>query len=577
MPVNRNALIRYRTLDHCLRNRYRKWTLEDLMEACSAALYEYEGIDKGVSRRTVQMDLQLMRSDKLGYNAPIQVIDKKYYRYQDPDYSITNNPLTDQDLHRLTEVVDILKQFKGFRHFRDLSEMVQRLEDKIYTSQTRQPTCIDFEKNDHLKGLEHLDTLYRAVQQQRALALSYQSFGAREANQFVFHPYYLKQYRNRWFVLGGKEQQTPLLTLALDRIVGIGDTDEPFTPCANPDLPGFFQHVIGVTVQANQGPEEVLLFFHQRAAPYVLTKPLHPSQRVVEQPSSGIVVSLRVQHNYELEREILGFGDSVKVLAPERLRRRIKEVLADALDLYRYEINHTNLAHQLQKLVHKGFSILPHVFTKKETNHLKSLIVRYQNPEGSGEKEPVYAIRNLLQAIPGLKNGLFNPHLKAILAAIDPGLFLSKALYFDKPPQSNWSVAWHQDTTISVKERIETEGFFGWTHKEGVVGVCPPEDIRKQTLTLRIHLDDADEQNGALKVIPGSHHQRLGHEEIALITQHSLPCVCEVGCGGVHLMKPLLLHASAKTVNQKHRRVIHQEFNSLDLPNGLAWAEKMTF
>ena len=574
MPVNRNALIRFRTLDNCLRNRYRKWTLEDLIEACSEALYEYEGIDKGVSRRTVQMDLQLMRSDKLGYNAPIQVIDKKYYCYQDPDYSITNNPLTNQDLHQLTEVVDILKQFKGFRHFRDLGEMVQRLEDKIYTSQTRQPTFIDFEKNDHLKGLEHLDTLYRAVQQQRALALSYQSFGARQASQFVFHPYYLKEYRNRWFVLGG-QQQASLLTLALDRIVGIGDTDEPFTPCANPDLPGFFQHVIGVTVNANQEPEEVLLFIHQRAAPYVLTKPLHHSQRVVEQQNSGIVVSLRVQHNYELEREILGFGDSVKVLAPERLRRCIKETLADAADLYRYEISHTNLERRLQKLANSGFAILPHVFTRKETNHLKSLIVRYQNREGSGD-QPVYAIRNLLGAIPGLTNGLFNPHLKAILAAIGPGLFLTKALYFDKPPQSNWAVAWHQDTTVAVKEKIETEGFFGWTQKEGVVGVCPPEEIRRQTITLRIHLDDADQQNGALKVIPGSHHRRLSHEEIALITQHSLPHVCEVGCGGVYLMKPLLLHASAKTVNQKHRRVIHLEFNSLDLPNGLTWAEKMT-
>lgn len=92
MPDNRNALIRYRTLDNCLRNRYRQWTLEDLMEACSEALYKYEGIDKGVSRRTVQMDLQMMRSDKLGYNAPIVVIDKKYYMYEDPEYSITNIP-----------------------------------------------------------------------------------------------------------------------------------------------------------------------------------------------------------------------------------------------------------------------------------------------------------------------------------------------------------------------------------------------------------------------------------------------------------------------------------------------------
>lgn len=171
MPINRNALIRYKTLDNCLRNKYRKWTLEDLIDACSEALYEYEGIDKGVSRRTVQMDLQLMRSDKLGYNAPIVVKEKKYYSYDDPDYSITNIPLTDQDLGTLSEVVQILKQFKGFSHFEEIGGMVNRLEDKIYTSKTQSTSVIDFEKNERLAGLHHLDTLYQAIIKNRLSTL----------------------------------------------------------------------------------------------------------------------------------------------------------------------------------------------------------------------------------------------------------------------------------------------------------------------------------------------------------------------------------------------------------------------
>ena len=159
MPVNRNALIRFRTIDNCLRNRQRRWTLEDLIEACSEALYEYEGIDKGVSKRSIQMDIQMMRSDKLGYNAPIIVLEKKYYTDEDPDYSITNIPLTDQDLGKLTEVVEILRQFKGFSHFQELSGMVQRLENKIYAAKTNQEPIIDFEKNELLKGLIHIDPL----------------------------------------------------------------------------------------------------------------------------------------------------------------------------------------------------------------------------------------------------------------------------------------------------------------------------------------------------------------------------------------------------------------------------------
>ncbi len=576
MPVNRNALIRYRTLDACLRNRYRKWTLEDLIEACSEALYEYEGIDKGVSRRTVQMDLQLMRSDKLGYNAPIRVTDKKYYAYEDPAYSITNIPLTEGDLGKLTEVVDILRQFKGFSHFRDLDGMVQRLEDKIYTSKHKQETLIDFEKNDHLKGLDHLDPLYRAVQGKKTLRITYQSFRAQAPGAFLFHPYYLKEHRNRWFVLGCKGEGEPLLTLALDRIVDLAPAEALFAPCPHPDLPAYFRHVIGVTVIAGQEPADVQLFVHSDAAPYVLTKPLHPSQRVVHADAHGTVISLRVQHNYELEKEILAFGDRVKVLAPERLRQRIREALLNALDQYQYETHNTHLQSQLKKLEHRGTAVLGHVYTGKEMKHVRAMLGRYAQAAGEGAGKPLYAIRNVLGVVPGLKNVLFNPHLKTILAAIRPGLFLSKAIYFDKPPLSNWYVTWHQDTTITVKEKRETEGFFGWTRKDGMVGVCPPEAILKNTVTVRIHLDDTDARNGALQVIPGSQQKRLSDAEIALITGNSIPQTCEVGCGGVHLMKPLLLHASAKTQTQKHRRVIHLEFNSLDLPNGLEWAEKTT-
>src|SRR3954470_7811785 len=114
MPINKLALIRFKTIDNCLQNRLRKWTLEDLMKACSDAIYEYEGIANGVSRRTIQLDLQNMRSEKLGYNAPIIVLNKKYYTYEEKGYSITNSPITSQDLGTLSEVLGVLQQFKGF-------------------------------------------------------------------------------------------------------------------------------------------------------------------------------------------------------------------------------------------------------------------------------------------------------------------------------------------------------------------------------------------------------------------------------------------------------------------------------
>ena len=128
MPVNKNALIRYKTLDRCLRNKYRRWTLDDLVEACSDALYEMEGITRGVSVRTVQADMQVMRSDKLGYNAPIEVYDTKYYRYADPDYSINDSPL-DEDMYELVEqAVDMLKtqNVPG-----ELGNILSKVKDKL--------------------------------------------------------------------------------------------------------------------------------------------------------------------------------------------------------------------------------------------------------------------------------------------------------------------------------------------------------------------------------------------------------------------------------------------------------------
>ena len=154
---------------------------------------------------------------------------------------------------------------------------------------------------------------------------------------------------------------------------------------------------------------------------------------------------------------------------------------------------------------------------------------------------------------------------------------MTKAIFFDKTPESNWYVTWHQDIIINVKEKIETDGFTGWTKKSGVHGVCPPEEILTNTITIRIHLDDAKESNGALKVIPGSHQKKLSDEEISLIAQNSFSQVCEVDACCVHVMKPLLLHSSSKATTQKHRRVIHLEFNTTELPNGLEWAERMTF
>jgi len=335
MAQNKNALIRYKTIDKCLQNHYRKWTLNDLIEACSDALYEYENKETKVSKRTVQLDIQLMRSDKLGYNAPIICYEKKYYRYEDPTYSITDIPITENDMHVLSETVEMLKQFKDFSLFSELGGIIQRLEDKVYSEKTNTASIIHLDKNEKLKGLEYLDVLYQAILKKICLKISYQSFKARNPSDIIFHPFILKEFNNRWFLVGKKSKDAPVATLALDRIVKIDY--ELKIPYLEEKFDGneYYKNTIGVTVLNKEEPKEVVLKIDRSNAPYVLTKPFHHSQKLLEKAKDGsVMIELLVHHNFELERLILGFGESIEVVRPRVLRNRIQRKLDLALKRY---------------------------------------------------------------------------------------------------------------------------------------------------------------------------------------------------------------------------------------------------
>ncbi len=334
MPINKLALIRYKTIDACLQNRFRKWTLEDLMEACSDAIYEYEGITNGVSKRTIQLDIQNMRSEKLGYNAPIVVMDKKFYYYEDKNYSITNSPLTQQDLGTLNEVLDVLKQFKGFGYFQELNGMVTRLEDKLYKQQHKGKSYIDFEKNELLKGLKHIDPLHKAIINKKTIEITYQSFKAKLPQIIVFYPFMLKEYRNRWFVLGANKKGKAIMILALDRIEQFKELSLEKYHKPDFDVSTYFDDVIGVSKMPNQTPQTVVLKMVKEHAPYIITKPIHPSQKILKEDTDGTIFSIDVIWNFELEKEILGFGEQIKILSPKRLSGKIQSRLKQTLNKY---------------------------------------------------------------------------------------------------------------------------------------------------------------------------------------------------------------------------------------------------
>ena len=189
------------------------------------------------------------------------------------------------------------------------------------------------------------------------------------------------------------------------------------------------------------------------------------------------------------------------------------------------------------------------------------------------EKTP--GVRGLLQASQAVRELARSPEIRALVTpTLGESAFAVRGILFDKTPDANWLVPWHQDLTIAVRERSDVPGFGPWSVKAGIVHVQPPAALLERMLTVRLHLDDCTEASGPLRVLPGSHrHGRLGVSEIAQWREAVTEVNCPVPSGGALLMRPLLLHASSPATLPEHRRVIHLEFAAELLSNGLAWQE----
>lgn len=338
MPLNRATLIRISTIDKCLQNHYRRWTINDLIDACTDALAEYEGRSNPVSRRTFQNDLALMRSDRLGYNAPIVVRDNKYYEYEDPDFSITHLPLNDEGLDALNSALDILRQLQGFPQLASSIDTISKLNEQI-SRQTGSVPAMDIEHVEGYRGAQFIGTIYDAVRKKHTLVIEYQSFKARQAEKIVVYPYLLKEYRNRWFLICEKSNnRSPQVNIfALDRIHSVEvDKMHPFRKCVDFDPEHFFDDTIGVTKSISDKARRVVIKVDRQQAPYVESKPFHKSQKVEQRFRDGsIQLSLKVVVNNELERLILGYGGHAEVIAPPEFRARIAESVRIAAEHYK--------------------------------------------------------------------------------------------------------------------------------------------------------------------------------------------------------------------------------------------------
>lgn len=323
MSKNKNAILRYQVLDRCFRNTGRKYFWQDLLDEINKALVEYNGPGSGIKRRQLFDDIKFMESDQ-GWSIPLERKQdgrKVYYRYSDPNFSIRNEPLNESEINQIQAAVSVLSRFSGAPQFEWVQELIPVLKDRLGLEETKREV-IYIESNIDLKGLNHLSSLYKAIINEQVLRVEYQDFKSEKPFKVTFHPYYLKQYNNRWFVFGlNEELDIETWNMALDRIISIKQIQGSYKS-TNFDWNEYFYDIIGVTKRTDEDVEEVVLEFSQKSAPYVQTKPLHATQKT-EEKDSKLIVKIEVIPNYELESLILSFGENVKVLGPEKLKKKI--------------------------------------------------------------------------------------------------------------------------------------------------------------------------------------------------------------------------------------------------------------
>lgn len=332
MPVQKNALIRYRIINRCLSNKRKPyWSKEELI----AKLDEH---DVSINERTLKYDLESMRYDKrLGYLAPIEYckINKGYY-YKQQDYTIEALPLNEDEMRAFGFVTSILEQFRGLKVISDFEGALDKLRnvaDQLSKGSQKSPVAIEFEKAPYYKGIEFRDRILDSIHDKKVLVIHYTTFNRPFSMKHIIHPYLLKEYKDRWYVIGLHDKTRTILTLALDRIDSITDSVKSYIENSTFKSEEYFRHLIGITISQGK-PEDIVLHCKPELANYIKTQHLHSSQQTLAEDKEGLTIKLHLIPNYELISLISSYGPDIKVLKPATLQRQVAERLKKSWEQY---------------------------------------------------------------------------------------------------------------------------------------------------------------------------------------------------------------------------------------------------
>jgi predicted DNA-binding transcriptional regulator YafY len=336
MPVDKQVLIRYQVLNKCLRNTYRDYTIDDLVDECNKALRR---IDKPkVSKRTIQNDINILEAD---YGAlldeNLRIGKKRIYRYVDTNYTIPLFHINDEERNKLQEAIRILEYFEGEPMYDWARALLMQIEGGLFRDDST--PLVSFQSNPDLKGINLFKDLLQAIIKKRVLKIVYAPFG-KDSYCEKLYPYYLKQFNDRWYLIAQAVGYDTLGHYALDRIEHIEELLMPYKE-SEVDFEEYFDDVIGVTVPEHIESEDVVMRIKNNRFNYIKTKPLHLSQRIISEEKDHTTISINVKINNELKALIHSFGPDIEVLSPLSLRADIMKNIRELN--YVYKINEENL------------------------------------------------------------------------------------------------------------------------------------------------------------------------------------------------------------------------------------------
>ena len=335
MTDKSNAYLRYRVLDKCFRDFDKRYFIEDLVEVCSKAQFKDFGTNKGISRRQVLYDIAFMSSED-GWKAPIRKFKdgvRVFFRYQNSDFSINKQPFNNEERSQVLAALDTISKFKGLPQFGWVSEISARIDSELDFSENKK-LMIDFGQNIDLIGLDFITPLYNAIKSKKVLSIAYKSFNDNEIKTYVLHPYFLKHYNNRWFLFGLNDELKKIQNIALDRIQSFEESSNLYQDNDSIDFSHYFDDVVGVTVNKQNPLERVVLSVANSLLPYIETKPLHSTQKIIYRGEKSTEIAIDVIPNYELKSLILSHGERISVIKPLDLRESIAKIVFEMGLLY---------------------------------------------------------------------------------------------------------------------------------------------------------------------------------------------------------------------------------------------------